>query len=232
MKNKTVVIHQPDFAPYIGFFHRFLSADLYIVLDHVQFVKSSRGWTHRDKIKTPQGEKWLTLSVKKARLGTPINEILLSNDVNWRESHIDTFERNYKDTLYFYEIMPTLRDLYSLPCESLSVFNLKLIDKILSFLNINIPMVLSSELDPQGSKNQLLVDLLTKVDATHYLSGLGARDYFDAECFREAGVEVVWQDFEHPIYPQLYNSFVPYLSILDMLFNCGLKESQRILRSA
>ena len=92
MTIKTVVIHQPDFMPYAGFFHRFLNADLYIALDHVQFVKgTSRAWTHRDKIKTTKGDQWLTVSTKSAPLNTPINQIQLSDDINWKENNLQCF---------------------------------------------------------------------------------------------------------------------------------------------
>ena len=95
MSKKTVVIHQPDFVSYLGFFQRLLHADLYIVLDHVQFVNgSSRAWMHRDKIKTAQGEKWLTVSVKKAPRDTAINQIELSTDKDWRQDKLRLVEQN------------------------------------------------------------------------------------------------------------------------------------------
>ena len=117
---KTVVIHQPDFAPYLGFFDRFLQADLYIVLDHVQFVTgTSRSWTHRDKIKTPAGEKWLTLSTRKAPRDTPINQIELSDSIDWAKDNLNLLDANYRRAPFFDEIMPQLRSLYATPPLSL-----------------------------------------------------------------------------------------------------------------
>lgn len=226
---KTVVIHQPDFAPYLGFFHRFLKADLYIALDHVQFVKGSRAWTHRDKIKTPNGSKWVTLGLQKVQFGTPINNIKLA-DSSWREENLKLLEQNYRMAPFFDEIMSKMRKLYAGTHTSMSLFNLESIKLLTEMFDIKIPSVLSSTLAPCGSKNELLVDLLQKVGATHYISGVGARAYFDPIPFAKAGIDVVWQDFNHPEYPQLHGPFEPFLSSLDLLFNCGLDCSRLILR--
>ena len=230
MKKKIVVIHQPDFAPYLGFFHRFLSADLYIALDNVQFVNSSRGWTNRDKIKTPLGEKWLTVSVKKTSRSTLINKVEIANELNWKEKHLMLLDQNYKKSNFYKEIMPEIENIYSQKFDLLIDLNMKIIELFMDFLNVSIPWVFASSLDPEGSKNELLVDLLKKVSGTHYLSGLGARNYFMPEPFTKAGIEVVWQNFKHPIYEQRFGCFCPYLSIIDLLFNSGLSNSREIIR--
>lgn len=228
---KTVVIHQPDFCSYLGFFHRLLHADLYIALDHVQFVNgTSRAWTHRDKIKTPTGDKWLTLSVKKSPRDTPINEIELSADANWRNNNLRLLESNYARAPYYDEIMPKLVQLYSMSFENLVELNMSSIELLMDLLDVRIPWVLSSSLKPMGSKNELLVDVLQKVNATRYLSGVGAKAYFEPFPFEEAEIEVVWQEFNHPVYSQLHGKFIPYLSSIDLLFNCGIEKSREILR--
>lgn len=230
MNKKTVVIHQPDFAPYLGFFHRFLHADLYIALDHVQFVSSSRSWTNRDKIKTAQGEKWLTVSVKKAPRDTAINRIELSTDINWRQDNLRLLEQNYRKAPRYHELMPEIERLYARPFHLLRDFNIASIEMLMDMLDVRIPWVWSSSLDPVGAKNELLVDLLQKVSATHYLAGVGARDYFQPEPFANAGIEVAWQNFLHPVYVQQFGEFMPYLSALDVLFNHGVATSREILR--
>jgi hypothetical protein len=228
---KTVVIHQPDFLPYIGFFHRLLHADLFVLLDHVQFVTNgSRSWTHRDKIKTAQGERWLTVGVKKVSLGTPINEVMLA-DTDWREQSLNLIKQNYRKAPYFSQLFPELEKLYAIPVERLVDFNVKSINMLLDWFDLNIPVVYSSQLIPEGKKNELLVNLLTKVAASHYLSGVGARSYFAQEPFDEAGVEVQWQEFNHPEYPQQFGEFIPYLSSMDLFFNCGIENARQILRN-
>jgi len=229
---RTVVIHQPDFAPYLGFFHRFLESDLYIVLDHVQFVTgTSRSWTHRDKVKTPTGEKWLTLGVEKAHLGTPINEVELADGSDWVDGNLALLRNLYRKAPGFAEVMPLVEDLYADPPLLLRDFNVRWLKRLAELLEVAIPFVLSSTLDPKGHKNELLVDLLTKVGATRYLSGSGARDYMEPAIFQQAEIEVVWQQFVHPVYPQQFGPFRPYLSILDALFNCGVAETRTMLRN-
>lgn len=229
--SKTVVIHQPDFLPHIGFFHRFLHADLYVVLDHVQFVNgTSRSWTHRDRIKTPRGAQWLTVSVRKAPHDTLINAVELS-DTEWRSQNLNLIRENYRDAPYFRVIFTELEKLYALPCTKLAGFTTSSIEMLAQLFGIAIPSVLSSSLQPDGHKNELLVDILRKVGATRYLSGLGARSYFDPIPFSKAGIAVDWQDFKHPVYPQLHGEFIPYLSSIDLLFNCGIERSREILRS-
>ncbi|MCT7605870.1 WbqC family protein [Aliarcobacter butzleri] len=230
--SKTVVIHQPDFLSYLGFFHRLLHADLYIVLDDVQFVKgTSQSWMNRDKIKTSNGEQWITVNVKKAPSKTNINEILLSDTVNWRNQNLEIMKQNYKKSDYFKEVFPYIEELYNKKFDKLSDLNLASIEMLNKLFDIKIEIVFSSTLKTTKVKSERLVELLKQVNATHYLSGIGAKDYHDDKPFEEANIEVIWQDFKHPVYPQLHGEFIPYLSSIDLLFNCGIEKSREILRS-
>lgn len=230
---RTAVIHQPDFASYLGFFQRFLHADLYIVLDHVQFVHgTSRSWTHRDMIKTAQGARWLTVGIRKPKLGTPINEVELAPGTGWIDQNLSLLRENYRKAVGWAEVSPRLEQLYGAGGGLLAEFNLHFLAGILDMLDLKMPMVRSSTLAPEGSKNELLIELLQKVGADRYLSGLGARDYMRPELFQAAGIEVVWQEFTHPVYPQQYDGFTPYLSILDTLLNCGIAGTREILWSS
>lgn len=228
---KTVVIHQPDFLPYLGFFHRFLNADLWVVFDNVQFLNNSKSWHNRDKIKTPQGEKWLTVSVQKCHQKTPINEVLLADSLDWRNDNINLIRQNYQKAPFFYEIFPGIEELYASKDIKMLDFNLRSIDLLLNFFNIKIERLYASKLNPEGSKNELLIDIVKKVQATTYLSGIGAKSYIEIDKFKTAGIDVVYQNFVHPAYPQLHGDFIPYLSAIDLLFNCGIEESRKIIRS-
>lgn len=227
---RTAVIHQPDFLPYLGFFHRFLSADVWVVLDQVQFLHCSKSWHHRDKIKGPQGERWLTVPVAKSPQKTPINQVRLA-PTPWREEHLNLLHACYAKAPCYREILPHLERLYCLPCERLVEFNLASIAMLQGLLDLPIPSVLASSLAPEGKGNALMVDLTRKVEAGRYLSGVGARGYFEPEPYRQAGIEVVWQDFAPPLYPQLYGEFRPCLSSIDALFNVGIEGTRRLLRS-
>jgi hypothetical protein len=231
--SRTVVIHQPDFLPWLGFFDRLRRADLYVALDHAQFVSgTSRSWTHRDRIKTAAGPRWLSLSVRKAPLGTPISEILLSPDDRWREANLSLLKESYRGAAHFADIFPGVEALYGARHERLVDMTLASIDLLCKWLDLSIPRQLSSKLEPAGASNEMLVHLLVKCRATHYLSGQGAQAYFDPAPYAAAGIQVTWQEFSPPVYPQLHGNFVPMLSAIDMLFNCGIEKSRSILRSS
>ena len=228
---RITAIHQPDFIPYLGFFHRLVLADYFIVLDHVQFVKSNNSWTHRDKIKTRNGAKWLTISVEKPNRSTAINQVKLSNQTKWRNDHINLIRENYRNSLYFKEVFPDIVQLYSQKTDSLISFNFTLLEWVMKVLNIKINIVFSSRLNPSGQKNDLLVDLLNKINSTHYLSGIGAKNYFNPLPFKKNNIEVIWQKFSPPRYTQINGDFIENLSIIDLLFNCGQKGTKNILEN-
>jgi len=83
--------------------------------------------------------------------------------------------------------------------------------------DIRVETLFSSDLKVPGQSNQRLINLLKAVDGTHYLTGTGSRAYLDEQMFAKEGIAVEWQEFQHPIYPQLYGSFIPNLSCLDVL---------------
>jgi hypothetical protein len=231
--SRTVVIHQPDFLPWLGYFQRLLKADLFIALDHVQFVTgTSRSWTHRDMIKTPQGAKWLSLRVQKAPLGTAIRDIQLAPDQEWRTQNLNLIRENYRKAPFFHEIFPRLEALYGQTHTTMAAMNLASLDFLEDMLDIRTPRLISSDMSPQGTSTAMLVDLLKKAGATRYISGLGARSYLDATLMEKAGIELIWQEFRAPVYPQLHGPFVSMLSSIDALFNCGPEETQKMLRES
>jgi hypothetical protein len=226
----TVVIHQPDFLPYLGFFHRLLKADCYVVLDTVQFLRGSRSWHHRDRIKTPEGITWLTIPVQKAAQKTAISKMRISYEQPWQERHLRQLAHGYRKAPYYGQIMPVLERLYQQRPEYLAVFTLASIQLLAGLFDIDCPQIMASDLEVCGSGNELLANILSVVGATHYLSGIGAKTYFSPESYQQAGVEVVWQQFEHPVYPQLHGDFEAFLSSIDLLFNCGIDAARKILR--
>lgn len=229
--DEIVVIHQPDFMPYLGFFDRLNKADIYVIFDNVQYVRSSRGWTSRDKIKTQKGERWITVGTKKAARDTAINRILLSEDFDWRDEHINLIRENYKNSPFYDEIIPYISELYSYKCEYMMDFNIESIKMLMKLFDIQIRFVMASDLQPEGKNNALIIDIMKRLGCKKYLSGVGARGYYVPELYEEAGIEVIWQNFAHPVYPQQFGAFIPYLSSIDMLFNCGIERSREILKS-
>lgn len=228
--DKIVVVHQPDFMPYLGFFDRLLHADIYVVFDNVQFVASSRGWTNRDKIKVPGGWKWITVGTKKAPRDSRINEIQIFEDNEWRKRHLNLYYENYRHADYYDEIMPYIEELYDYKCTRMMDFNLESIYMLNKLLDIDVDYVVASELNPEGKNNRLIIDIMNKLGTRNYLSGIGARDYFEQSLYDEAGIHVIWQDWTPPVYKQQFDGFIPYLSSIDLLFNCGIGQARKIIR--
>ena len=128
--------------------------------------------------------------------------------------------------------MPLINSLYSQPFIFLKDLNMAFIELFMDLLEVRVPWVWSSDLGHIGTKNKLLLDILTKVDATHYLTGNGAKDYLNESLFTESGIAVEWQSFTHPIYSQQFGEFEPNLSVIDLLFNCGIEKSKIFLKGS
>ncbi len=227
--SKIVVIHQPDFLPYLGFFHRLLYCDIFVVLDHVQFSK--KGWHSRDKIKSPDGKAvWLTVPVKNKKGTRPINQVRIDNNTHWQKKHLNILISYFSKAPFFKEIYYAIETIYHTDFEYLIDNNIALINLLMDFFAIKVDVVFSSNMNVVTSKTQLNIDIVKLLNADGYLSGTGAKDYLDETLFIKESVELFWQDFRHPVYPQVNGDFIPFLSAIDLLFNCGINQSRKILR--
>jgi hypothetical protein len=214
----VVTIHQPDFLPWLGFFDRWKRSDLFIVLDDVQFIR--RGWQHRDKIKTARGVQWLTVPVmKKSRFSQKISDVEIDNQADWRQKHLNTLSAAYRKALHFERVYGALNAIYSKRHLLLIDLNLDLLTFGAEALGVATPLVLSSSLHERTTKSERLANLVKAVGGTIYLTGLGSKGYLDDQPFKRQGVEVIWQRFQHPVYPQLHGAFEPMLSVLDYLMS-------------
>ena len=221
-------IHQPQYLPYPGFFDKMDKADIFVLLDDVQFKKNE--WQNRNRIPNSQGCQWLTVPVKY-KFGQKINEVEINNKANWRNKHYQAFLTNYNQAPVFKDYQSFLKNVYEKNWERLSFLNVYLIENLKEFLGIETNLVLSSELDVSGKKTGRLVEICKKFKAGVYLSGPGGENYLDLDEFRQAGIEVRFQKFHPPVYPQAFPGpgFRENMSIVDLLFNCG-KESLEVLR--
>lgn len=224
---KTVCIHQPDFAPYLGFFDRLLSTDHFILLDNVQFIR--RGWQHRDRIKTREGSGWLTLSLQKDDYHQRISDVRLAPGERWIIENLALLRQSYAKAPCFDLIYPQVEAIYRAGYERLIDFNMALLNMALRLLSIDVQMSFASAYPVASSGSQRLLELVLAVQGDNYLTGPGSRDYLDEALFAQSGVSVNWQNFKHPTYSQLYGNFEPMLSCLDLFFNCG-NEAALVLR--
>lgn len=215
-----VAIHQPNYLPFDGYFHKIVDCDLFVFLDSVQYAKNSL--INRNKIKTVGGWCWLTVPVqRKNLLDAEICEVEICNAVDWGERHWRSLKQNYGRAKHFDEYGGFFREALGRKWIYLAELNKYMIKGICSFLGMEPKFVDSSSLNASGEKTELLVNICREVGADTYLSGRGAKGYQVEERFKEAGITLKYHDFKHPEYRQLYGDFVPNLSIVDMLFNEG-----------
>jgi hypothetical protein len=212
--------HQPNYLPWIGFFDKIKRSDIFIIEDNLQYVK--REFQNRNRIKTATEALWLTVPVE-CDYQVPINEVRVAKkgQPDWAKRHWLCLKYNYSKAPYWEKYCGFFEDAYSRDWNLLLDLNLHLIKGIMGFLNIKTPLVMASSLNAYGKNSELVLTQCKKLNADVYLSGNGARQYLDVQKFEQENIKVVFQDFNHPTYPQLYGAFAPNLSIVDYLFCTG-----------
>ena len=202
-------------------------ADAFCLLDDVQFKKNE--WQNRNRIKTAQGWQWLTVPVKY-RFPEKIKEVSINDAVNWRRKHLESLKYSYRKALFYRDYIGLFENTYAMAWESISELNCHLIDNVRSELGIQKkPIALSSQMAELGEEpTQRLIDICRVMGGDTYLSGADGPKYMDMAKFEANGINVVVQDFQHPVYRQCFEGFQSHLSIIDLLFNCGSQSAEII----
>jgi len=222
-------IHQPNYLPWLGYFYKIYRSDVFVFLDNVQ-LPQGRSFANRNKIKTAQNTMWLTVPCKKRnRAGQLISEVEIDNDINWRGKHWKTMEHNYGKASYFGKCCGFFQDLYRREWTKIAELNEYAIETIARMFGLNGQFTRASALKVSGAGTELLINICKVVGADTYLSGSGGKNYMDEGAFEKESINLVYYDFKHPTYRQLWGDFVPNLSIIDLLFNEG-ENSLEILK--
>jgi hypothetical protein len=228
-----VAIHQPHYLPWLGYLHRMAQADLFVVLDHVQFER--RNYQNRTMIRVDGEARWLSVPVVQGSQKERITEKLVDNRGegarSWSPNHFSTLRHAYRQASFFSAYAAELRRLFEAKWERLVDLDSATLEFLRDAFGIRTPLVRSSELKAEGARGELLLNLCREAGADTLLAGMGgSRGYLDAEQFARAGVRIVLHDFRHPEYPQCGAApFIRGLSALDMLFNCGPQSRGMLL---
>jgi hypothetical protein len=226
----TLVILQPGYLPWLGYFDQMRLADVFVHYDDVPFDK--HGWRNRNRIKGPQGAVWLTVPVRhRGRAGQLINEVEIDERQDWRRKHLSAVTQYYARAPFAGAVLPALCDLLRREWPGLAALNLAVIDWLAGQLSISTPCYRASILGIGGDRNDRLIGLCRHFGARRYLSGNAAGAYIDVAQFAAAGIEIAWHDYVHPVYPQLHGAFIPYLSVLDLVLSRG-PDSLSVLSGA
>lgn len=220
--------HQPNYIPWPGYFVKMAQCDIFFVLDTAQFQTGS-SLDNRNLIKTSQGTQVLTVPVKRKGMGLQrFNEVTVIP--GWKRHHLMALKVNYAKAPHFKEVFPMMEQVLQ-DTGYLIDTNIAFIKLVYDLLGLKTKLVFLSDL-PQFSelrKNELIAAICRHFSADSYLSGIGGRAYIKPEIFEKQGIKLEYLDYEPIAYPQLWGNFIPNLSIVDMLFNCGAEGTRKLL---
>lgn len=226
-----IAIIQPCFVPWMGYFEQIGVADIFLYLDDVQYTK--KDWRNTNQLKTPNGIKNIYVPVQNPHRDALINQVLISYNENWQSNLMNKITEWYKKAPYFSEIINIIASVINNKCEKLVDLNYHLNNEILQYIGIDTPIFFSSAI-PKNSqdKNERIIELCKHFKGVDILyDGKSAQNFIDTELFRRNGIEVIFQDYQHTPYKQLWGEFAPYMSIIDLLMNCG-KNAKSIIFSS
>jgi hypothetical protein len=225
-----VAILQPGYLPWLGFFEQMHRVDTFVLYNDVEYTKQD--WRNRNRIKTHDGVRYLTVPVKSASHTTPINEIEIHYGERWQHKHLANLKQHYGGKApYFDEYFPAIKRAIETDYTYLDDLDTSLIEVLRGQLGLDDTKLLrSSELEYErvSDPNRKLLSLCQSLGVDYLYEGYSAQNYFDVELFDDHGIEVEFQDYDHPTYPQPHGDFESHLSVVDLLFNCG-PESLEIL---
>ena len=225
IKPMRVTILQPSYLPWLGFFEQMHRSDQFVLYDDVQFTR--RDWRNRNRIRVQEGSVWLTVPViQKNKYEQSLLETKIDNSTSWKRKHLKSIRCHYSKTPFFDLYFPWCEKTFNREWDFLLDLSLETIQYLKGELKINTPLLRSSELGGSGNKSERLISICKQLGATQYLSGESARNYISEKDFSDQGIGLEYQNYQHPEYPQRYEGFVPFLSTIDLLFNCGDKSME------
>lgn len=226
-----VTIHQPEHLPWLGFFNKLSKAEVFVILDSVQFEKNY--FQNRNRIIGSNGAQYI---------GVPVNisghmdgtiattEIAVKMNPTWKRKYLNTIKMSYAKHPFFTEVYSILEEIINMDTIYIADLNIAIFQKFAEKMGFQPKYIRSSELGISGLKSKLILDICKYVNAKTYIAGPSGRDYLDMKSFKDANIEVVFNDYHHPEYPQKkVKEFVPYMSSLDLFMNCGFEEGKHII---
>lgn len=218
-----IVISQPMYLPWAGMFEQIRLCKVFVFYDDVQFSKGS--FTNRVQIKSnsTEGIKWLTIPLEELKLGSKINEININQKKNWKKEHLDLLKNNYEKAPFYSEMIMIVNTLFAYNTNNLSEFTMRSMELVFNYFKMDndLKITRSSELDIQGKKTQRVFDIVKHYNCKTYITGHGAKTYFDHELFDDNNIDVQYIDYKKNEYSQLFGTFNPFVSIIDLIANTG-----------
>jgi hypothetical protein len=226
-----VAIHQPHFAPWLGYLHRMAQVDLFVLLDHVQFER--RNYQNRGMIRMDGTARWLTVPVEQHSQKERILDKRIDNRDGarpWGRILFNTLRHAYREAPFLRAYADALQAILEARWERLVDLDAAMLAFLMDAFSLKTRVVRSSALGVDGAKGELILNLCRATRADALLAGFGgSRDYLDHASFARHRIEVRPHRFSHPMYRQCGpQPFIPGLASLDLLFNAG-PQSRDIL---
>lgn len=228
MNEIVVGIHQPNFFPWIGFFEKISKSDIFVFLDKVQYSRGS--WSNRVKVINQMKPSWITCPLFHTGEYQYLNELMIDEKQPWKKKTKKILEINYSKSDYFPDYFEFICELIDNNENYLSRYNGINIKKICEVLDIKTEFYLQSDMITTKKATGLDIEITKLVGGTTYICGAGSANYQDDDMFSEAHLALIHQNFVHPTYPQkIAGNFIPGLSIIDALLNCGVDGTKKMI---
>ncbi len=225
----SVVISQPMLFPWVGMLEQIRLADSYVHYSDVQFSKGS--FVNRVQVKTAQGTKWMTIPVS-ITLGQRIDATRIDESRDWRQSHLAMLTDAYGRCPHFDDMMAIVCSVYGDAAADIGSLSEASVMAVCRYFGLerDRTFLRSGALGIEGASSRRVLDIVLALGGRRYVTGHGARNYLDHGLFEEAGVRVEYMDYQRLPYPQQHGQFTPYVSVLDLIANCG-PEGRRFICS-
>lgn len=220
--SKTIAIHQPNYLPWEGYFHKIAHSDVFVFLDDVQFIKQSlTRRVHIRQSKRVQEKAYLIVPLRRHHQLTNVNQLYINHSQDWQSRQLGQVYNTYCTAPFFESVYPQFEHWLkqSSAFEMLADYNIYLVERVCKLFNISTQFIRSSSLPVSGKNQDYIINIVRYLHGTRYLSGNGARKYQSQNAFKNKGLDLIYSDFQPTCYPQLQGNWLPGLSILDRLMN-------------
>ncbi len=219
-----ISIHQPNFFPWVGYFEKINYSDIFLFLDDSYVHKKNLDLLNRSSFIFGDKKKFFSVPIKKNFLIKKISEVEIDNPTSWKIKFLNSLNENYKKKFFFDDVMFIIKDILNFESNLITDFNVNAIKRLIKILKLEVKIEFSSNFNSKSNSSQKILDLVKLNGCNEYISGLGGKNYLKQEEFLKNKIKIIFNKSKN-YYSQGNSNFIPGLSILDQLFNCGIEQT-------
>ena len=225
-----ISIHQPNFFPWLGYFKKLNYSDIFLFLDDSFVHKKNLDYLNRSSFIFNHKKKFFSVPIKRNFLTKKISEVEIEHSISWKSKFLNSINENYKKKKFFDEGIYIINEILSYDTKFITEFNINAIKKLIKILDLKTKINYSSNFNLDTNSSQKILDLVKLNNCKKYISGVGGKNYLNQKEFSKEKIEIIFLKSEVINYNQGNINFIPGLSILDLLFNCGIKYSSKLVK--